>query len=125
MPKYASGRATNTLPTCSISWEMAVGTMFCCPCMKPRSADMAHTSKRAGAMATKPGWVEGSPERRASVGLMTSMSSVAIRPRVERRHSATRKMRRALRGSSRASVKLTMRLMATGRPAEEMVSSML
>ena len=34
-------------------------------------------------------------------------------------------MRLALRGSSLANEKLTMRLMATGRPADEMVKSIL
>ena len=56
----------NTLATCSINCEMAVGTMFCCPCMKPRRADMEQTSKSAGAMVTKPGWVAGFLERTAS-----------------------------------------------------------
>ena len=115
----------NTLPTCSISCETAVGTMFCCPCIKPRSALIMHTSSSAGAMATKPGCVDRSPERRASVGLITTMSSMAMKPSAVSRHSAVRKMRLALRGSSLASEKLTMRLMATGKPAEEMVNSIL
>ena len=56
--------------------------------MNPRSADMAHTSKRAGAMATKPGWVDGSLRNRmkkgkafrnvrAKTGAITGISTLA------------------------------------------------
>ena len=53
-PRYARGREMNTLPTCSISWLVAVGTMFCCPCMKPRKADSTHTMATQGAMTMNP-----------------------------------------------------------------------
>ena len=55
--------------TCSINWEIAVGAMFCWPCIKPRSADMMHTISTAGAMATNPSWASGFRTRSASCGL--------------------------------------------------------
>ena len=41
----------NTRPICSINWLTAVGTMFLCPCKKPRNALMTQTKNRLGAIA--------------------------------------------------------------------------
>ena len=71
--------------------------------MKPRSADMEHTSSKAGAMVTKPDCVAGFLERTANWGLNKIISSMAMSPSADRKHKAMRKVRLALRGSSRAS----------------------
>ena len=40
-----------TLKTCSMTWEAAVGFMFCLPWKYPLKADMRGQRRRAGAMA--------------------------------------------------------------------------
>ena len=124
-PRYARGRETKTLPTCSISWEVAVGTMFCCPCMKPRKAASTHTMATQGAMTRKPISLSGWLTRWASIPLPARITMVHRHPSPVSSQSATRNTRLALRGSSLARQWLTMREMATGRPAEDTVSRRL
>ena len=80
------GRAMNTLPTCSISWETAVGVIRRRPCISPRKALIAQTKKRLGAMDRKLRWASGVPtasakrrDKRAMISDISAPTAVSSR----------------------------------------------
>ena len=115
----------NTLPTCSINCEMAVGTMRRLPCINPRKALITLTRNRLGAMTRNPSEDSAVAVARPRLWYDSIMKAVATAPKRLRISREVLNTRPALRGSSCARYCATMREIATGIPTVDMDKSKL